>query len=340
MLQGTLTQIVKRYWAAILKFNFNTFRVRQLDAEIIESTTPDRRSTSYIGRCIIDKNFRFHWITKLIIKEADSAARNIFDLEQSRDNVIRMISSPREETNAGNSTDCFFTIFTSVTAVEPELICTIQSLLQPITSTINVRTKAITTHFPILWATNAILDLSNLVPGYATSESFFANKEITVNTNYRTQTTNEYKRKILRIRCNKLFEYHCNPTPSKLTNIKDRVKKSISPAHNRTDESEEDDFLDEIIPGITIPHLLLHKSDIETEQRTQQKQRILLRMRPRCDQIHALEMNIQKEENKDNDQLTNKLERIISDGTEDNGDEDQSEHTIESMHFTKGNDGL
>ncbi|KAA6382809.1 MAG: hypothetical protein EZS28_021661 [Streblomastix strix] len=47
-------------------------------------------------------------------------------------------------------------------------------------------------------------------------------------------------------------------------------QRSISPAHKRADKSEEDDFLDEIIPGITMPHLPPHKSDIETAQRTQQ----------------------------------------------------------------------
>lgn len=35
----------------------------------------------------------------------------------------------------------------------------------------------------------------------------------------------------------------------------------------KTDESKYDDFLGEIISGIKIPHLSLHKNDIETEQR-------------------------------------------------------------------------
>ncbi|KAA6366944.1 MAG: hypothetical protein EZS28_037531, partial [Streblomastix strix] len=34
------------------------------------------------------------------------------------------------------------------------------------------------------------------------------------------------------------------------------------------------------------------------------------------------------------------MERIVADGTEDNGDNDQSEHAIEPKHFTNGNDGL
>ncbi|KAA6378606.1 MAG: hypothetical protein EZS28_025866 [Streblomastix strix] len=47
-------------------------------------------------------------------------------------------------------------------------------------------------------------------------------------------------------------------------------QRSISPAHKRDDESEDDYFLDEIIPGITMPHLPPHKTDIETAQRTWQ----------------------------------------------------------------------
>ncbi|KAA6364010.1 MAG: hypothetical protein EZS28_040463, partial [Streblomastix strix] len=45
---------------------------------------------------------------------------------------------------------------------------------------------------------------------------------------------------------------------------------SISPTHKRADESEEDDFLDEIIPGITMPHLPPHKTDIEISEHTRQ----------------------------------------------------------------------
>ncbi|KAA6381252.1 MAG: hypothetical protein EZS28_023221 [Streblomastix strix] len=43
-------------------------------------------------------------------------------------------------------------------------------------------------------------------------------------------------------------------------------QRSISLTHNRTDESQKDDFLDEIIPGIAMSHLSPHKTDIETAQ--------------------------------------------------------------------------
>ncbi|KAA6381339.1 MAG: hypothetical protein EZS28_023131, partial [Streblomastix strix] len=57
--------------------------------------------------------------------------------------------------------------------------------------------------------------------------------------------------------------------------------------------------------------------------------------------IFAAEQIVQSEtETEDQEQLTNELERIVADGTDDNGDNDQSEHAIESKHFTNGNDGL
>ncbi|KAA6368829.1 MAG: hypothetical protein EZS28_035645 [Streblomastix strix] len=45
-------------------------------------------------------------------------------------------------------------------------------------------------------------------------------------------------------------------------------------------------------------------------------------------------------ESKNHVQFTNVLEKIVADGTNDNGDDDQSEHAIQSMHLTNGNNGL
>ncbi|KAA6395243.1 MAG: hypothetical protein EZS28_009234 [Streblomastix strix] len=64
----------------------------------------------------------------------------------------------------------------------------------------------------------------------------------------------------------KFLEYHCYHTQQREFNNRDRVKDQ-SPKRKKTDESEEDDFLDEIIPKITVPHLPLHKIDIESAQR-------------------------------------------------------------------------
>ncbi|KAA6379993.1 MAG: hypothetical protein EZS28_024476, partial [Streblomastix strix] len=48
----------------------------------------------------------------------------------------------------------------------------------------------------------------------------------------------------------------------------------------------------------------------------------------------------QETESEDQEQLTNKIVRIVADGTDDNEDEDYSEHAIEPKHLTNGNDGL
>ncbi|KAA6371745.1 MAG: hypothetical protein EZS28_032728 [Streblomastix strix] len=47
-------------------------------------------------------------------------------------------------------------------------------------------------------------------------------------------------------------------------------QRSISPPHKKADESEDDEFLDAIIPGMTMPHLSPHMKDIETAHRTWQ----------------------------------------------------------------------
>ncbi|KAA6378605.1 MAG: hypothetical protein EZS28_025865, partial [Streblomastix strix] len=57
--------------------------------------------------------------------------------------------------------------------------------------------------------------------------------------------------------------------------------------------------------------------------------------------IFAAEQIVQSEtETEDQEQLTNELERIVADRTDDNGDDDQFTHAIEPKHFTNGNDGL
>ncbi|KAA6387808.1 MAG: hypothetical protein EZS28_016666 [Streblomastix strix] len=45
-------------------------------------------------------------------------------------------------------------------------------------------------------------------------------------------------------------------------------------------------------------------------------------------------------ESKDQEQLMNELERIVADGTNDSGDDEQSERATEPKQFINGNDGL
>ncbi|KAA6378184.1 MAG: hypothetical protein EZS28_026291, partial [Streblomastix strix] len=57
--------------------------------------------------------------------------------------------------------------------------------------------------------------------------------------------------------------------------------------------------------------------------------------------VIAAEQIIESEtESKDQEQLTNELERIVADGTDDNGIEDQFDNAINPKHFVNGNDGL
>ncbi|KAA6369380.1 MAG: hypothetical protein EZS28_035092, partial [Streblomastix strix] len=56
--------------------------------------------------------------------------------------------------------------------------------------------------------------------------------------------------------------------------------------------------------------------------------------------ITYAEQQIVVTENEDKEQLTRELERIVAYGTDDNEDNDQSEHAIEPKHVTNGNDGL
>ncbi|KAA6358476.1 MAG: hypothetical protein EZS28_045997 [Streblomastix strix] len=60
------------------------------------------------------------------------------------------------------------------------------------------------------------------------------------------------------------------PNTTKRNQQQRQSQRSISPTHKRANESEDDYFLDEIIPRITMPHLPSHKTDIETTQRTWQ----------------------------------------------------------------------
>ncbi|KAA6377911.1 MAG: hypothetical protein EZS28_026563 [Streblomastix strix] len=53
-------------------------------------------------------------------------------------------------------------------------------------------------------------------------------------------------------------------------------QRSISPTYKRADESEDEDFLDEILSGMTMSHLSPHKTDIETAQRTWQNRLYVL----------------------------------------------------------------
>ncbi|KAA6353357.1 MAG: hypothetical protein EZS28_051116, partial [Streblomastix strix] len=54
----------------------------------------------------------------------------------------------------------------------------------------------------------------------------------------------------------------------------------------------------------------------------------------------AEQIELSETQSEDQEQLSNDIERIVADGSDDNEDNDQSEHVIEPKHVTNGNDGL
>ncbi|KAA6388796.1 MAG: hypothetical protein EZS28_015679 [Streblomastix strix] len=217
LIQGTLIQIVKCDWIATLKFNLcnsdghdrtreptediivtsNTSRVQQLNLEIVTHTTPDRESTSSVCRHFTNENCRFYRRTGLRIDEADCATSYRHDQVQTGDNATRMVLGSSQKTYVGNPTNCVFTFFMSITVLEPESIRTTQSFLQLAPSIADIRIIAIAQPLPIHWIANAIPDLTNKVPSQFTTESILTNDESTVNTNKRTPTIKQRKRKRL-----------------------------------------------------------------------------------------------------------------------------------------------
>ncbi|KAA6397613.1 MAG: hypothetical protein EZS28_006864 [Streblomastix strix] len=64
------------------------------------------------------------------------------------------------------------------------------------------------------------------------------------------------------------LEYDCYLTQQREINYRDRVKDQFFSTQKETDESEDEYFLDEIMPEITMPHFQSHNIDIETAQQT------------------------------------------------------------------------
>ncbi|KAA6316956.1 MAG: hypothetical protein EZS28_055175, partial [Streblomastix strix] len=70
----------------------NTSKIQQLNAEVVRSTTPDRRSTSSVCGHAINESCRLHRRTGLRIEEADCATSYRHDQEQTGDNDNRMVN--------------------------------------------------------------------------------------------------------------------------------------------------------------------------------------------------------------------------------------------------------
>ncbi|KAA6357564.1 MAG: hypothetical protein EZS28_046908, partial [Streblomastix strix] len=150
----------------------NTSRIQQSNAEVVTSTTPDRRSTSSVCRHVTNENCRFYRRTGLGTEKADCATSSKHDQEQFGDNATRMGSRSSEKTNTRNPTDCVFTTAESITTVELESIRTTDPILQPASSTIDIGITTTTIPLPILRAANAIPDVTSSVPSYPTTNPF------------------------------------------------------------------------------------------------------------------------------------------------------------------------
>ncbi|KAA6378183.1 MAG: hypothetical protein EZS28_026290 [Streblomastix strix] len=165
----------------------------------------------------------------------------------------------------------FFNIVKLVTTVEPESLRTTQSFLQLTPSTVNIRTITVIISFPILWTTNAIPDLTNSIPGYSTSESVQQVGQAITQTVEGPRQNETATRSVHNLLIPLISVYpqqqtfRILPLPYTIERNQPQrqIKTSISPTHKKNDESEDDELLDEIIPGITMPHLPSHKIDIE-----------------------------------------------------------------------------
>ncbi|KAA6358775.1 MAG: hypothetical protein EZS28_045699 [Streblomastix strix] len=160
----------------------NTSRIQQLNAEVVTSTTPDRKSTSSVCGHVTNENCRFYRRTGLRTEKADCATTHRHDQEQAGENATRIGSGSSEKTDTRNPTDCLFTTTESTTVVELESIRTAEPILQSTPSTVGIGIVTTTTPLPILRAANAIPDLTSSVPNYPATKPIFSNSEPTVNT--------------------------------------------------------------------------------------------------------------------------------------------------------------
>ncbi|KAA6393264.1 MAG: hypothetical protein EZS28_011210 [Streblomastix strix] len=182
----------------------------------------------------------------------------------------------------------------------------IPTFLQQTPSTIDIWIITTSILLPILWTTNAIPDLVNQVSGYSTIESFFAMANLSLtstnelllsmNVNARNQQNlnqsiqqveqavthivekprqNEIRfRSVHNLLIAPISAYPLQQTSrmpllfytTEIDQQQRQSQRSISPTNMRAEESEEDDFQDEMIPRIIMPHLQAHKNDIETAQ--------------------------------------------------------------------------
>ncbi|KAA6357974.1 MAG: hypothetical protein EZS28_046499, partial [Streblomastix strix] len=284
----------------------NTSRIQQLNAEVVTSTTPERRSTSSVYRHATNENCRLYRRTGLGTEKADCVTSHRHEQEQAGDNATRMGSGSSEKTDTRNPTDCLFTTTASITTVELESIHTTEPILQLTPAIVDIWIATTTIPLSILQAANSIPGVTSSVHNYPTTKPLFTNDEppqtqrneprpansqivreqqdpiqpgqqmeqATTQTVERPRQSTTSIRSVHNLLIPPIPAYPQQQIPripllpytTERNQEQRQSQRSISPTHKKADESEDDEFLDAIIPGMIMPHLPPHMNDIESAQ--------------------------------------------------------------------------
>ncbi|KAA6388231.1 MAG: hypothetical protein EZS28_016239 [Streblomastix strix] len=231
LLQGILTQIVKRKWFATLKFNLCTFisiydmiyKVNMTRA--LMDTTEQGNLLTTQPSPVIRPGYNNQMLRSLrALPQTEGAhpasvdtlltrivgftgeldqelkkltAQQVIDMIRSKPEIMppEWAQDQARKPTLETQLTAFFTTTESITTVELESIRTTEPFLQPASSTIDVWTATTTITLPILGAANAIPDLTSSVPSYPATKPLFTNDEPTVSTNERASTIKQPDRK-------------------------------------------------------------------------------------------------------------------------------------------------
>ncbi|KAA6392167.1 MAG: hypothetical protein EZS28_012302, partial [Streblomastix strix] len=288
----------------------NTSRIQQLDVVIVMGIAPDGGSTFGFCRYTTDKNYKLYRRTGIGTEEANCATGHRLDQEQARDNATRMGSRSSKKTDTRNPTDCVLPLLrqlqqqnlNSYTPLNPfynqlhyQQVQGQQPLQYPFQYSGQPMQYSIQpVQFPVIPPPNPILPTVNRPQTQISEPRLPINETVrdqqssiqpsqqmeqtaiqTVEKPRQSATTtrsvhNQLVPPILAYSQQQTSRIPLLPYTTERNQQQRQSQRSISPTHKRAEKSEDDDFLDEIIPGITIPNFPPHKTDIETAQRTWQ----------------------------------------------------------------------
>ncbi|KAA6368003.1 MAG: hypothetical protein EZS28_036469 [Streblomastix strix] len=227
LLQGTLTQIVKRDLLATLKFNLCTF-INIYDTIYKVNMTRALMDTTEQGNLLKTQpspvirpayNNQMLKLLRALLQtegahpasvdtlltrivgftgELDQelkklTAQQVIDMIRSKPEIMPpdwaqdLVRRPTPETQL----TAFLPLLSQLQQQSLNSYAPLNPFLQPAPSTIDTGIITTIIPLPILRATNEIPDLTSSVPSYPTTKSIFTNGEPTVNTNMQTQTTKQ-----------------------------------------------------------------------------------------------------------------------------------------------------